>query len=158
MMPLFPSIPLHRCARLVAVVAFSGWVAACTAPGAKPMNKAEASGTDLACPLPSNCVNSLAGNGLEPLRFEGSAEQAMSALKTTLADFPEATIESAEGHAMSVIFTTAVGFKDRVDFRIDTPGQRIDFRSRSLLGLYDFGKNRSRMAAFAKRFEAKRAR
>jgi uncharacterized protein (DUF1499 family) len=158
MMPSFHSSPLRRYGRFASVLAVSGLLAACAAPGAKPVDKADASYADLACFQPSNCVSSLSGNGPEPLRFEGSAEGAMAALKGTLAGFPEAKIESAEGNAMAVIFTTAVGFKDRVDFRIDAPRQRIDFRSRSLLGLYDFGKNRSRMAAFAERFEATRAR
>lgn len=158
MMPFIHSISLRRYGRFATALAFSGLLAACAAPGTKPVDKADASDADLACLLPSNCVSSLSGNGPEPLRFEGSAEQAMTALKTTLADFPEAKIESAEGNAMAVIFTTAVGFKDRVDFRFDAARQRIDFRSRSLLGLYDFGKNRSRMAVFAERFEATRAR
>jgi uncharacterized protein (DUF1499 family) len=52
-----------------------------------------------------------------------------------------------------VIFTTRVGFRDQVDFQIDEVAQRIHFRSRSLVGLYDFGKNRSRMQAFRARFE-----
>jgi hypothetical protein len=41
----------------------------------------------------------------------------------------------------------------RTWLRIDSQSQRIDFRSRSLFGLFDFGKNRSRMQAFATRFE-----
>jgi len=41
-----------------------------------------------------------------------------------------------------------------VDFQIDPAAERIDFRSRSLLGLFDFGKNRSRMQDFALRFQA----
>ncbi len=36
---------------------------------------------DLACALPSNCVNSLPGSDLPPLRFDGSAVQAMATLK-----------------------------------------------------------------------------
>jgi len=41
-----------------------------------------------------------------------------------------------------------------VDFQIDPAAERIDFRSRSLLGLFDFAKNRSRMQDFALRFQA----
>ena len=108
--------------------------------------------TALACALPSNCVNSLGGD-LAPLRFQGPPTQALDALRATLAEFPEAQILKTDGLSMEVVFTTPVGFKDLVDFRINAPAQRIDYRSRSSFGLYDFGKNRSRMSAFSARFE-----
>ena len=60
------------------------------------------------------------------------------------------------GTQLEVVFTTFLGFRDEVLFRVDAAKQRIDFRSRSLMGLYDFGKNRSRMKDFAARFEAQR--
>lgn len=106
----------------------------------------------LACALPSNCVNSLGGD-LAPLRFQGPPTQALDALRATLAEFPEAQILKTDGLSMEVVFTTPVGFKDLVDFRINAPAQRIDYRSRSSFGLFDFGKNRSRMSAFSQRFE-----
>ncbi len=106
----------------------------------------------LACTLPSNCVNSLGGD-LAPLRFQGPPKQALDALRATLAEFPEAQILKTDGLSKEVVFTTPVGFKDLVDFRIDAPAQRIDYRSRSSFGLFDFGKNRSRMSAFSQRFE-----
>ena len=59
----------------------------------------------------------------------------------------------AEPLALELIFTTPIGFRDQIDFRIDVQAQRIDFRSRSQFGLFDFGKNRSRMQEFATRFE-----
>jgi uncharacterized protein (DUF1499 family) len=75
-------------------------------------------------------------------------------LRTTLASFPEARIVRAEGLALEALFTTPTGFQDRVDFQINPAQQRIDYRSRSTFGLYDFGKNRSRMQLFAERFAA----
>ena len=54
---------------------------------------------------------------------------------------------------LETIFTTQVGFHDTVLFQIDSAGQRIDFRSSSNFGLYDFGKNRSRMKEFTTCFE-----
>ena len=111
----------------------------------------------LACTLPSNCVNSLDG-GLAPLRFQGTPTQAVDALRATLAEFPEAKIVKADGVSMEVVSTTPVGFKDLVDFRMDAQAQRIDFRSRSSIGLFDFGKNRSRMSEFSERFKQKSQR
>jgi uncharacterized protein (DUF1499 family) len=107
----------------------------------------------LACSLPTNCVNSLPGSSLSPLRYPGDAPQALALLRATLAEFPEAQVVSADDHAVEAIFSTPAGFKDRVSFRIDATARRIDYRSGSTLGLFDFGKNRSRMEAFAARFE-----
>lgn len=87
-----------------------------------------------------------------PLRYTGTAAQALETLRATLATFPEAAITRVEPLALELVFTTPVGFRDQVDFVIDVQRQTIDFRSRSLFGLFDFGKNRSRMQEFAARF------
>lgn len=113
---------------------------------------------DLSCLHPGNCVNSISASSLPPLRHQGPAPQAQAALLATLAEFGEAQVIRTEPLLIESIFTTTLGFRDQVIFRIDPSGQRIDFRSRSLLGLYDLGKNRSRMKAFAARFEQMRTR
>ncbi|GAC1524948.1 MAG: hypothetical protein NVS2B4_00470 [Ramlibacter sp.] len=107
----------------------------------------------LACTVPTQCVNSLEPGGLSPLRYEGTPVQAIAVLRTTLAEFPEAKIVSSDGLSIQAVFTTPLGFRDLVDFRIDPQAQRINYRSRSSFGLFDFGKNRSRMTAFAARFQ-----
>lgn len=119
---------------------------------AVPLVAAEGS-LDLSCPHPGNCVNSINTSGLPPLRHQGPAPQAQAALLATLAEFGEAQVIRTEPLLIESIFTTTLGFRDQVIFQIDPNGQRIDFRSRSLMGLYDLGKNRSRMKAFAARFE-----
>jgi uncharacterized protein (DUF1499 family) len=107
----------------------------------------------LACTFAGNCVNSLGTGGLAPLRYAGTPTQALATLQATLSTFAEARVVRSEPLALEVIFTTPAGFRDQVDFRIDTEAQRIDFRSRSLFGLFDWGKNRSRMQEFATRFD-----
>ena len=77
----------------------------------------------------------------------------MAQLRATLATFPEAAVVRSEALALEVIFTTPAGFRDQVDLRIDPQSQHVDFRSRSLTGLFDWGKNRSRMQEFKTRFE-----
>lgn len=94
----------------------------------------------LACARTSNCVNSLGTGSLLPLRYTGTPAQAMAMLHATLKTFPEARVVRSEDLALEVIFTTPVGFRDQVDFRIDAQRQRIEFRSRSLFGLFDWGK------------------
>ena len=126
---------------------------ASTAPTTESSGLPNVGPPDLACLLPSNCVSSKSTSDFLPLPYTGTAAQALDQLRATLATFPEATIVRDEARGLEVIFTTPVGFKDQVDFSIDPTVQRIDFRSRSLFGLYDFGKNRSRMQEFVSRFE-----
>ena len=108
----------------------------------------------LACPESPNCVNSLGAGGLAPLTYRGDVAQGMVRLRATLATFTEARIESADALSLTAIFTTRLGFRDEVVFVLDPAQPVIHFRSRSLLGYYDFGKNRSRMQAVSERFAA----
>ncbi|MEO7641564.1 MAG: DUF1499 domain-containing protein [Ramlibacter sp.] len=128
---------------------------ACGAPGPASSTSGgpDSGGPELACLLPSNCVTSRGSGGMEPLRYTGTPAQALDRLRATVATFQEAAVVRAEPLALELIFTTPAGFRDQVDFRIDAQAQRIDFRSRSLFGLFDFGKNRARMQEFATRFE-----
>ena len=107
----------------------------------------------LPCESPSNCVNS-ASEGLAPLVYAGDAARGLALLKTTLAHFPEATLTASGPLRLTLIFRTPLGFKDEVIFVLDPAGQRIQFRSRSLMGRYDFGKHRSRMVAVVTQFQA----
>ena len=130
-------------------------LAACAAPAptSQSAGAADAVNADLDCRLASNCVNSRGTGSLAPLRYAGTPEQALALLQATVATFPEAKVERAEPLALVLIFTTPAGFRDQVNFKIDPQQRRIEFRSRSLFGLFDFGKNRSRMQEFATRFE-----
>ena len=130
---------------------------ACTATASK-LERASAVDSghpDLTCQISSNCVSSRGENGMKPLAFSGTAAQGLGILRDTLVTFSEATVVNTEPLAMTVIFTTTLGFRDQVDFKVDVQRQRVDFRSRSLFGLYDWGKNRSRMEEFTRRFEEK---
>jgi uncharacterized protein (DUF1499 family) len=127
------------------------------APAGGSASDANASRAALACSLPSNCANSLGGGALAPLRYTGTATQGMALLKATLATFTEAKVVASDATTLEAVFTTPVGFKDQVEFKLDPQAQQIDYRSRSNLGLFDFGKNRSRMLEFAARFDKQRA-
>ena len=106
----------------------------------------------LSCTLPSNCVNSRTSSGLAPLHFTGTGAQGLAMLQATLASFPEATVQQQDEGTITAVFTTPAGFRDDVIFLLDSQQQQIDFRSKSGFGLYDFGKNRSRMEAVTARF------
>lgn len=128
---------------------------ACASKAPTPESKSapEDSQAALTCTLPTNCVQSQEGSSFEPLRYEGNPEHALTVLRATLAEFPEASVVNSDDLSIEVVFTTALGFRDLVDFRIDVSEQRISYRSRSSFGLFDFGKNRSRMSAFSAKFE-----
>jgi len=128
------------------------------APNPDTTSASDTSRKELACTLPSNCVDSVGTGGLAPLHYAGTPAQAMAALQFTLTNFPEARVVRGEPLVLDTIFTTSIGFRDQVEFRIDAQAQRIDFRSRSTFGLFDFGKNRSRMQEFAARFEQQNRR
>jgi uncharacterized protein (DUF1499 family) len=123
-------------------------------PPSPPLAAAAPAAQALACSLPAHCVNSLGTGDLPPLPFKGTAAQGLAQLKATLAGIPQAQVVYSEGDVVQAIFTTPAGFRDQVDFRLDPAAHRIDFRSQSLIGLFDFGKNHSRMADFAERFAA----
>jgi uncharacterized protein (DUF1499 family) len=93
-----------------------------------------------------------------PLEAFGTATQAREALLRTLAAFPQARIVRDEPLYIDVIFTTTLGFKDQVEFITDPQGRRIDFRSRSQIGLWDIGMNRRRMSELRARFEQMQGR
>lgn len=141
---------LRRALTLAASAALLSGCALTPTPGDEPV--AANALARLACPVTPNCVNSVAAGGLPPLRYEGSAGQGMAQLRATLAAFDEARTESVDTLALTALFITPLGFRDEVAFVLDPATRQIHFRSRSLLGLYDFGKNRSRMRAVAERF------
>ena len=121
-------------------------------PAAAAEAESDAMDARLACPASPNCVNSLGVGGLPPLAYSGDVAQGMARLRATLAGFSEARIEADDGQSITTIFTTLLGFRDEVVFVFDPSQLAIHFRSRSLLGYYDFGKNRSRMQEVGERF------
>ncbi len=107
----------------------------------------------LACALPTNCVSSSATSDLPPLRYTGGPENARALLRQVLGTYPEVDSLKVGDLTVDTVFTTpTLGFRDQVEFQIDPAQQLIHFRSRSLAGLYDFGKNRARMVEFSARW------
>jgi uncharacterized protein (DUF1499 family) len=86
------------------------------------------------------------------LHFVGTGAHGQAKLQATIASFPEATVQQQDESTIKSVFTTPAGFRDDVIFLLDPQQHQIDFQSHSGLGLYDFGKNRSRMQAFTARF------
>lgn len=102
------------------------------------------------CPDSPNCVSSLADSErhrLAALRAGDSAESARTALITLLNSLPRVTWTQPDAQRLHAEFTTRVlRFTDDVDFYLHDDG-RIEVRSSSRAGHYDFGTNRRRVEA-----------
>jgi uncharacterized protein (DUF1499 family) len=142
----------QRTIRIILSIAALLLASACATPPPAQSAGSAAIDSRLTCSLPTNCVNSRTSSGLAPLHFAGTAAQGLALLQATLASFSEATVQTEDKTTVKAVFTTPAGFRDDVMFLIDPKQQTIDFQSHSGFGLYDFGKNRSRMQAFAERF------
>ncbi|MGC9356873.1 MAG: DUF1499 domain-containing protein [Anaerolineae bacterium] len=111
------------------------------------------------CPDSPNCVLTQASptdeeHYMEPLAYEGTAEEARQRLLSIIRDAPRTRIITAEPTYIYVEFRTlTMGFIDDVEFAIDTEEKVIHFRSASRLGYSDMGLNRRRMEEMIRAFE-----
>jgi uncharacterized protein (DUF1499 family) len=111
------------------------------------------------CPESPNCVSTRAPPGdeehhVEPLTYEGTAEEARRRLLTILREMPRTRIVTSEPTYVYVESRTlTMGFIDDVEFAIDTEEKVIHFRSASRLGYSDMGLNRRRMEEIVRAFE-----
>lgn len=121
---------------------------------------ARAAGETLLAPCPDspNCVSSQATDAahrVEPLAFNGGAEQALARLRRVIEGFPRARIVREEGPRLRAEFTSLVfRFVDDADLHLDATARVIHVRSASRVGRYDFGVNRRRVEAIRRRFDA----
>ncbi len=101
------------------------------------------------CPRSPNCVSTQADNdkhAVEPLPLHGSAEDAMTRLKSVIAEMPRTDIVTAEDSYLHVEFRTLVfRFVDDVEFQMDADAKLIQIRSASRTGYSDLGANRTRV-------------
>ncbi len=136
----------QRASKIILTIA--ALLTAChTVPPPAPAAKNTPIDPRLSCTLPTNCVNSRTSSGMAPLHFVGTGAHGLALLQATLASFPEATVQQQDESTIKAVFTTPAGFRDDVIFLLDPQQHQIDFQSHSGFGLYDFGKNRSRMQA-----------
>ncbi len=110
------------------------------------------------CPASPNCVCTQASDEehrIAPLKFEGTAEEALAKLKQVIESMPRTTIVKEDGNYLSVEFRTLVfRFTDDVEFALDPEKKQIDFRSASRIGYSDLGTNRRRMEEVRAAFDA----
>ena len=123
----------------------------------RPDNVGRGPGNLAPCPSSPNCVSTYADDSehhMEPLTFDGSAEEAMRTL-VQVVDSMERTkvIEHRDDYAHIEFKTSFWRFVDDVEFALDDSADVIHFRSASRLGYSDLGVNRERMKKVRSRFQ-----
>ena len=101
------------------------------------------------CPRTPNCVSSInkdRNRFVEPIKYSGDPDKAMSTLMRSLESFDNARIVNLDNNYIHAEFISKVfGFVDDVTFMNDRLAQTIHVKSESRKGLYDFGANRHRI-------------
>ncbi len=107
------------------------------------------------CPSSPNCVSSADSDEdryFEPLKYNGTKEQAKERLISVLGDMKNTKVVSDRNSYLRAEFKTdLLGFVDDGEFYI-VDGV-INVRSASRTGYSDFGKNRKRMETIKEAFE-----
>ena len=100
-------------------------------------------------PASPNAVSSQATSGyhqIAPLRYDGTAEPAMAALKSIIESTPRTSIVEERADYLYAEFTSKlIGYVDDVEFYFPPNERVIHVRSASRLGYSDFGVNRKRI-------------
>ena len=85
---------------------------------------------------------------IEPIRFKGTATEAMAAVRKAVEGVERTTVIRHEGNYLYAEFQSKLlGFVDDVEFTHDEKAGVIHVRSASRLGRKDFGVNRARVEA-----------
>lgn len=106
-----------------------------------------------------NCVSSQADPGdrqhfIEPIRYKGTALQAIAAARKAVESMPRATVIRHEGNYLYAEFRSRLmGFVDDVEFTYDEKAGVLHVRSASRLGRGDWGVNRARVEELRSRIE-----
>jgi len=111
------------------------------------------------CKRTPNCVSSQADASdtehyIAPIRFKGSALDAIAAVRKAVLSMDRATVVRHEANYLYAEFRSKVmGFVDDVEFTYDEKAGVIHVRSASRLGRRDFGVNRARVEAIRAKIE-----
>jgi uncharacterized protein (DUF1499 family) len=138
----------------LAVVAVLALTTGCSG-GRPPSSLGVTEGRLAPCPASPNCVSSeaaVAGQSVEPLRYDGDAAQARARLLDVLNGMERVRIAQSTDDYFHAEFRSAVfDFVDDVEFYFSPPGT-IQVRSASRIGYSDFGVNRQRVETLRARF------
>lgn len=136
-------------------------LSACQSPGTDTaMSNNDMSNNDsrllAPCPSEPHCVSSLATDKdhyVAPLPSAGSREASLAMLKSILDQLPRVDYNTVGPARIHARFTSLIfRFVDDVTFYVHEDG-KVDVRSSSRIGYYDFGVNRRRVEDLRQRME-----
>ena len=108
------------------------------------------------CPGTPNCVSTQdtdEQHKIEPIRFTGSAGDAIAKIAQIVQGMEGAEIITQSNDYLHIEFTSKImGFRDDTEFYIAGQAQEIQIRSAARLGKSDLGVNRKRMESIRAAF------
>lgn len=113
------------------------------------------------CPDTPNCVSSTetrSSHKIDAINFEGSTQDAMTKIKTVVAQLPKSQIITEQDNYLHVVSKSPLmSYVDDIEFVIETKKEgetsSIQVRSAARLGRRDFDKNRERIELIRKQFQ-----
>jgi len=108
------------------------------------------------CPDAPNCVSTQSGDEshvIAPLPLTTDLGSALECLKRIIEGMKRTKIVLVEKQYLHAEFRTLLGFIDDVELYIDEANRRVQMRSASRLGYWDFGVNRRRLEEIRGRFD-----
>ena len=140
------------------IVLFVIVLAVRSAMAKRPTNLGPLDGRLRPCPNSPNCVcteSTDEEHKIEPLRFEGSPDEAMRKIESVVSKMPRTAVVTASDTYLHVEFTSLIfRFVDDVEFAVEPQSKRIGFRSASRTGHSDLGVNRRRMESIRAAFDS----
>ncbi len=134
---------------VLAVLAPVVLLAVLSATAKRPTNLGVTDGRLAPCPDSPNCVSSQAtdpGHRIDPIAFDGPADEALARLKAALATLPRVRVVSEVGDYLHAEATSLLfRFVDDVECYVDRAAKVIHVRSASRAGRSDLGVNRARV-------------
>ncbi|TFG00216.1 MAG: DUF1499 domain-containing protein [Promethearchaeota archaeon] len=129
----------------------------------EPRNVGLVEGKFNPCPETNTCVSTMSPptdekHYMEPIDFESSMEEVKEKILSVINSFKRSEIIKESENYIHASFTTFLfRWTDDAEFLIDNENKVIHFKSQTRLnGYYDWGKNRSRMKKFKKKFKARK--
>jgi len=131
------------------------FIAGCS--GTVPSNIGIFKGKLTQCPESPNCISSQSidkKHFIEPINYSGSKSESYSFLILAIKSIKGSKIITKQENYIHAEFTSRVfKFVDDTEFLFDDNDLKIDVRSASRKGYYDFGANRKRIEKIRKSFD-----
>lgn len=145
--------------RVLCVLLTMAAVATLCACGMGSANLRKAGGGLAPCDGGPHCVSSQetsADRKVEPLHYAGKREDAWKRLESVLKALPRTKlVANTPDYVHAEVATPIMRYVDDVEFVFAAKEPRIDVRSSSRIGYYDFKANRERVEAIRAAFEKK---